>query len=64
MNRALLYVTECYDVEGDEALCFDPYPIARPVEVEQAPDPYSIRKRVAGEQASFVTYHMEWKEAA
>lgn len=64
MNRIRLYITECYEVEGDEALCFDPYPIAHPVETEQAPDPLSVKRRVAGEEGSYVTYHMEWQDAA
>lgn len=64
MNRAMLYITECYEVEGEEALCWDAYPIAHPVAVEQAPDPLSVKRRVAGEEASYVTYHMEWKQAA
>lgn len=64
MNRALLYVTECYDVDGEEAYCFDPYALARPVAVEQAPSPYTVRQRVAGEQGTYVSYRLEWKDAA
>lgn len=64
MNRWQIYLTECYDIEGDDEVCWDTYPIAHPVETDEPPAPLTVKRRVPGETTSFVAYHMEWRPAA
>lgn len=59
------YITECYETEdeGQAPVCWGPYPIAYQMEAKQAPLPIEIRRKVAGEQASFVRYVLTWEAA-